>query len=186
LREDVAEVLGFGEGGDAGDREGEAHLQRGFGQAGAGGEAVHDASIGLAGHAFGQDRLHVRICVAGMDDQRQAGFLRGLDMDAEAGLLDGFRIRRVVVVEAGLADADKARVAGEGRQVRRRSTSGSSCGAHRVDAGGVEDLGVGLGQARTRGSFFRRVQIVTIRFTPAARARAMIASVSWMRSGKSR
>jgi hypothetical protein len=35
--------------------------------------------------AFGQDTLHVLIGGAGMDDQRQAGFLRRLDMQAQRG-----------------------------------------------------------------------------------------------------
>ena len=50
----------------------------------------------------------------------------------------GLAVGGVVVVEAGLADADQAWVAGEGDQFLDRG-QGFFGGAHRVGAGGVED-----------------------------------------------
>ena len=99
----------------------------------------------------------------------------------------GLRFGGVVVVEAGFADA--RRICGW----RARATS---CidrgqrffgGAHRVGAGGVEDARHAPRRWRARcGSLRRRVQIVTIRVTPAARARAITSGSSPSKSGKSR
>lgn len=75
---------------------------------------MHHASIGFARHAFGQDRLHILIRVAGVDDQGQAGFLCCLDMDAQAGLLDRFRVRAIVVIEPGFANAHELWMLGKG------------------------------------------------------------------------
>ncbi len=106
--------------------------------AAAGGEAVHDASVGAGAAFLGQDCRHVVIGVAGVDDQRQAGLARGLDVDAQALLLHGLALGGVVVVEAGFADADELRVAGEGDKLVHRGQRFFG-GAHRVGAGGVED-----------------------------------------------
>ncbi len=77
---------------------------------------MHHAGVGGFLHAFCEDCFDVFIGVAGMDDQRELGLLRGLDVEAERGFLHLGRRGRVVVVEAGLADADEFGVAGEGDQ----------------------------------------------------------------------
>ena len=66
---------------------------------------------------FGQDPGDVVVGGAGMDDQRQAGLARRLDMDAQAGLLHRGAVGGVVVVKPGLADADEFRMRGQGDQV---------------------------------------------------------------------
>ena len=48
---------------------------------------MHDAGKCAFRMFLGQDAGHVVIGVAGMDDQRQAGAARRLDMDAQAVLL---------------------------------------------------------------------------------------------------
>ena len=60
---------------------------------------------------FGQNPRHVLVGIAGMDDERQAGLARCLDMQAQAFLLNIGRLAGVVVIQPGFADADQARAA---------------------------------------------------------------------------
>src|SRR3546814_10893463 len=66
--------------------------------------------------------------IAGMDDHRQAGLAGGRDMGKEAALL-GVTVAVVVeIVEAGLADADHLRVAGQRHEFCRGHKIGrASC-----------------------------------------------------------
>ncbi len=66
-----------------------------------------------------QDRRHVVVGLARMDDQRQTGFARRGDVPAEARLLHVARARVVEVVESGLADRHHLGVARAGDQVAR-------------------------------------------------------------------
>ncbi len=81
---------------------------------------MHDAGIGSGAVFLGQDAGHVVVGVAGMDDQGQAGLARGLDMNAQAVLLDRLAVGGVVIVQPGFADA--RRTWGGGRGVTRSST----------------------------------------------------------------
>ena len=78
---------------------------------------MHHASIGLRAIALGQNARHILIGGAGMDDQRQASFLRGLDMQAEADLLRLSALGRVMVIKARLANADHLGMACEINQL---------------------------------------------------------------------
>ena len=68
-------------------------------------------------------RRDVGVGVAGVDDQRQGGAARGLDVDAQALGLQRLGLGAVVVVEAGLADADELRMPRRARRAPRRSPS---------------------------------------------------------------
>ena len=85
--------------------------------------------------------------VAGMNHQRQAGFPGRGDMGAEAGLLAVARTVIVVVVEAGLAEADDLRMAGQGDQ-RRRVGFGLPAGLVGMNADGAPDVVVCLGDGQ--------------------------------------
>ena len=65
---------------------------------------------------FRQDTGHVVICIARMDDERQAGLPCGLDMQAQADLLHLGAVGGVVIVEPGFADADELGVLGQRHQ----------------------------------------------------------------------
>ena len=71
---------------------------------------MDQAGIGALPHFLGQDAGRVVVGVAGVDDQRQAGLARRLDVLAENVLLDVARAVFVEIVEAGLADADDLRM----------------------------------------------------------------------------
>ena len=105
---------------------------------------MHDTRVGACPEPLGQDRRHIIICTAGVDDQRKLCFLRRLDMDTKAGLLDGFAVGSVVIIQTCFADGHKFWVRRECHQF------GHSCqrffgSAHRVGACGVEDAGMGVG-----------------------------------------
>lgn len=79
-----------------------------------------------------------------MNDQRQAGFPRGGDMEAQRLLLHVLAVGGIVVIQPGLADAN------EFRMLRQRHQLIHGChrlvsGAHRVGACGIENRRVGLG-----------------------------------------
>src|SRR4051794_40542011 len=61
-------------------------------------------------HLFREDRDHVLIGIAGMDHQGQSGLARRGDMGAEDLPLNVPWALVVMIVEAGLADSDAARV----------------------------------------------------------------------------
>ena len=93
---------------------------------GAGPQGGHTTSVCTVDHAEGayeqykqllDDPGHVVVGVAGVDDERQAGGARGLDVDAETFLLHCLRLGGVVVVEPGFPDAHELRMRGEGDEV---------------------------------------------------------------------
>jgi hypothetical protein len=59
---------------------------------------------------LGQNVNHLRISVAGMDDQRQARLTRGGDVGSEHPALNIARAAVVVIVQTRFADRDAARV----------------------------------------------------------------------------
>ena len=71
---------------------------------------MQDGLEGALPHFLLEDRDHVLVGVAGMDDERQPGLARGRDMGAEDALLHVARAVVVVIVEPRLADRDAARV----------------------------------------------------------------------------
>jgi hypothetical protein len=89
-----------------------------------------------------------------MDDQGQLGLLGGLDMDAEGDLLNLGAIGGVVIVEARLSQADEFGVFGVGHQLLD-GDSRVFGGAHRVDACGVEDALISLGNGADQRLFFQ-------------------------------
>ena len=87
VRGDGAQLVGFLEGQDAGERHVEAELDAGEGQVAAAGEAMQHGREGALPRFLAQDFRHVVVGLAGMDHQRQAGLAGGRDMGAEALLL---------------------------------------------------------------------------------------------------
>ena len=79
-------------------------------------EAVENRIEAPSPRFLGQDPDHVVVGIPRMDDQRQPGFARSRDMGAEDLLLHVARALVVMVVEAGLADGDAARMLGQGDQ----------------------------------------------------------------------
>jgi hypothetical protein len=108
--DDGAQVRRILEGDDPGKRDVKADLQGGPRQLRAGGKAMDDARERALVVLLAQDGDDVLVGIAGMDDERQAGAPRRLDVSAETALLAGARAMLIVVVEAGLADADHLRV----------------------------------------------------------------------------
>ena len=146
---DVAQLPALGERRDARHGKVETEVQRRPGQRGGGRETVHHADIGPGAIRVRQDLRHVLVGVARMDHQRQAGFLRGLDMDAEAAFLNLGAFGSVVIIEPGLADRDEFLVAGQRHQLlhRRHRLLGR---AHRMGARGIEHLVMRLGEGTHR------------------------------------
>ena len=147
---------------------------------------MHDAGEGPGGVLLGEDAADVGVGVAGVDDQRQAGPARGLDVEAQALGLQRGGLGAVVVVEAGLADADELR--GAAASATRASTVaiGSSWTCSGWLPAAQKTPACASAIARTASAWRSRVQIVTMRVTPAAAARATTASISPSKSGKSR
>ncbi len=71
---------------------------------------MDDAGIGPLPHFLAQDGERIFLRIAGVDDERKAGRAGRSDMGAEAALLPGAVAMIVIIVEAGFADADHARV----------------------------------------------------------------------------
>jgi hypothetical protein len=115
-----------------------------------------------------QDARHVVVGVAGMDDQRQPGPARRLDMDAQAFLLHGGAVGGVVVVQPVSPMPTHFGCAASATSSSTVAI-GSFGHAHRMRADGVEDARHAPRRWRARGLVRSRVQIVTIRVTPAAR-----------------
>ena len=106
-------------------------------------------------------------------------------MGAKHTLLDVARAQIVVIVEPGLADADDLGVLGQCRQTLRQQI-GVIGGFVRMGADRTPDVVFTFGDRAHPGNWSRRVPIVSIVPTPAARARAITASRSASKSGKSR
>ena len=70
---------------------------------------------------------HRVIGFARMDDKRQSGFLRGLDMGGEDPFLIVARRKLVMKVEAAFADPDNVFLAGEIDQTLRRQPGMIAC-----------------------------------------------------------
>ncbi len=99
---------------------------------------------GPLAHLFGQDRTHLGIGVAGMDDQWQTGFARRRDMGAERTFLLAARAVLVIEVEAGLAEADHLGMIGQ----RDQSVAVDGFLGRRLvgmDADAAPDIGIALG-----------------------------------------
>ena len=102
---DIAHFLGVAESHDARERNIEAEVERRLGKLPSRRKTMQNARKPAVFSLFGEDRGGVLVGVAGMDDQRQAGFARRRDMGAEIGALVFARAAVVIVIEPGLADA---------------------------------------------------------------------------------
>src|SRR3546814_1532773 len=71
---------------------------------------MDDAAIGPLPHLIAHDGERVLLRIAGVDDQRQAGFAGRGDMGAEAALLPFPVAMVVIIIQAGLSYADDARM----------------------------------------------------------------------------
>ena len=98
-------------------------------------------------HFVGQDSSGVLLRIAGVDDQRQAGFARHCDMGAKKGLLGRAFGVLIVVIETGLADSDDFRMHGR-RNQRRLAKIGVGIRLMRMNA----DTGPDVRLARCRGN----------------------------------
>ena len=145
------------------------------------------STAGKAPFPISSSRMRARVVVglAGMDDERQSGLARGGDMGAKAPLLRFARRIVVMIVEAGLAERDdlgRARARDEiGRGDVRLLMRVMRMGADRAI-----DVGKAFRDRQQLGLPLTRVEIVTMRSMPAARARPTTASSSAAKSGKSR
>ena len=99
--------------------------------------------------ASAEDLGGVVLGVAGVDDQRQAGLPRRLDMRLEALALRRAVGLVVIIIEPALADRDHARMVG-GLDQRRRAEVGMGVGLVRVDADAGPDVGLALGDGDDR------------------------------------
>ena len=105
---------------------------------------MHHAGISALGILVAQDRCHILIRIAAVDNQRQAGFARGGNVDAQGLLLRLRTFGGIVIIQSGLADADHLGVLRDLQQLLQcRHRLGRD--THRVGACGVEDGGVRLG-----------------------------------------
>jgi len=90
--------------------------------------------------------------LAGVDHQRQLGFARGLNVDAESPLLRVARAVVVVIVEPRLADRHHLRVLGRGDEVGNRHVRFLG-GMVRMRADRAIDVVETLGDGAERGEF---------------------------------
>lgn len=79
-----------------------------------------------------------------MNDERQLGLARRLDMDAEALCLDIARAQIIMIIEPRLADADHSGMARDVDELARRHVRLFG-GIMRMRADGAEDIPVPLG-----------------------------------------
>ena len=82
--------------------------------------------------------------IAGVDDERQAGLPRRVDMRLEALALRRAVGLVVIIIEAALADRDHPRMIG-GLDQRGGAEVGMRVGFVRVDADACPDVGLALG-----------------------------------------
>ena len=120
-----------------------------------------------------------------MDYQRQPGFTGGRDVGAEAVFLRLARRVVVVVVETGLAKRNDFGLARARDEVGRADVE-FLMGVVRMRADRAEHVRKRSVMASKSAWRATRVEIVTMRATPAARARATTPSSSVAKSGKSR
>jgi hypothetical protein len=142
---DRPQLLGALEGQDAGERDVEPELDTHLGKARTGGEAVQDGGERALPRLLAQDRDHVLVGVAGMDDERQPACARGRDVRAEDAPLHVPRAVVVEVVEPGLADADAPRMARQRGDVGCRNARLLGCMV-RMRADREEQLPMRLGE----------------------------------------
>ena len=143
----VLQVAGVLEGHDPAQRDVEAEVERGSGELGASGEAMEHPADAPFPRRFGEDRRGIVLGVAGVDDQRQAGGPRRLDMRGEALALRGAVGLVVIIIEPALADRDDARVR-RGLDQRRGAEIGMGVGLVRMDPDAGPDVGIALRGAR--------------------------------------
>ena len=94
--------------------------------------------------ALRQDLGGIVLGVAGVDDERQAGLARGLDMRLEALALRRAVGLVVIIIEPALADGDHARMVGALDQ-RGGAKVGMGVGLVRMDADAGPDIVMALG-----------------------------------------
>lgn len=95
---------------DSRQRDEEAEVEALAGKVGRSREAVEDAADAPFPDGGGQDFGRVFLRVAGMDDERQPGLPRGLDMRFEAIALRMAVRLVVIIIEPALADGDHTRL----------------------------------------------------------------------------
>ena len=105
---------------------------------------MDEARKGAGFVLFQQYSRHIGVRVAGMDDDRKAGFPGRPDMGAEAFFLEVAGAVVVVEIEARFAEADDLRVGGHAYQVFGRHL-GFVPDIMGMDADGAEDVVVFLG-----------------------------------------
>jgi hypothetical protein len=114
---------------------------------------VENGGEGPLPHLGAQDLRHVRIGLAGVDDQRQLGHARCGDMAKEPLALRCAGRIVVVVVEADLADGDDRRILGDACQIVGGHVR-LLRGVVGMRADRAEDALIALGQ-RLQGAEFR-------------------------------
>ena len=141
---DGAQILRLLERHDAGKRDHETEAERGLGEFTRAGEAMEHSAEPPLPHFLRQDRGHVGVGVARVDDERQVELASQRDLPAKDALSHVARRAVIVIVEARLADAYAFRMPGEGahgvevlRPLPRRLV--------RMGADGEEDVVVALG-----------------------------------------
>src|SRR3546814_16178265 len=82
----------------------------------AGGEAMDHAGERALPHFFGEDEGGILLRIARVDDQRKPGLARCGDMRPKAHLLTCAVAVVIVIIEAGLADRNDARMIGRARK----------------------------------------------------------------------
>ena len=116
---------------------------------GACGEAVDHAGKGPLPHFVGQNFRGVLLGIAGVDDQRQAGFARRCDMFAKRSALLFAVAMVVIIVEPGFANSYNARMRGLGDQFCSVDAD-MRVGFVRMDANRCPDIGFLIGKCDNR------------------------------------
>ena len=142
-RRDGLQIPGIFERHDPRDRDKQPKVERRLGKVVAGGEAMNHAGIRRPFHLFPEQRQRVGFGIASVDDNRQAGLLRRVDMAAKTILLPRPIALVVIIVEPGLADPDYARMRGALDQLGGIDI-GMMIGIVRMDADASPDIGIGF------------------------------------------
>ena len=141
---DCAQRLGAAEGQDAREGDIEAERDADLGQPRAGRETVQDRREGTGAAFLFEDRDHVVIGVAGMDDERKVGDAGRCDMPAKAHRLQRLVLGAIDIVETRLPDRDHLRMLRQGDEFLRRDVR-LLMGAVRMCADRAIDRGVAFG-----------------------------------------